>query len=69
MIDVVTYYEASVSEEGEASTLQGDEAGTVGGQTEDALVSQVAAVGDTDVVKTGAAFAQSHQTIVLGRER
>ena len=65
MIDVMTYYEAGVSEEGEPSTLQGDEAGTVGGQTEDALVGQVAAVGDTDVAEAGAALAESHQTLVL----
>ena len=61
----MTYYEAGVCEEGEAGALEGDEAGTVGGQTDDALVAEVAAVRDTDVAEAGAALAESHQTLVL----
>ena len=61
----MTYYEAGVCEEGEGGTLEGDEAGTVGGQTDDALVGEVTAVGNTDVVQTGTSLEESHRPVIL----
>lgn len=61
----MTYYEAGVCEEGEAGTLQGDEARTVGGQADDALVSEVTAVRNTDVVQARATLEESHHPVIL----
>ena len=61
----MTYYEAGVCEEGEAGTLQSDEARTVGGQADDGLVRQVTAVRNTDVVEAGRSLGQRHHPLVL----
>ena len=61
----MTYYEACVSEEGEAGRLQGDEAGTVCGEADDTLVGEVTAVGNTDVVQTGTTLEESHRPVIL----
>ena len=61
----MTYYEACISEEGEAGRLQGDEAGTVRGETDDTLVGEVTAVRNTDVVEAGRSLGQRHHPLVL----
>ena len=61
----MTYYEACVSEEGEAGRLQGDEAGTVCGETDDTLVGEVTAVRNTDVVQAGTTLEESHRPVIL----
>ena len=61
----MTHDEGGVSEEGESSTLQGDQLGTVGGQADDALVSELGAGGDAEVTDIRAALQQGHQSLVL----
>ena len=63
--DGMTHDEGGVSEEGESSTLQGDQLGTVGGQADDALVSELGAGGDAEVTDIRAALQQGHQSLVL----
>ena len=60
-----TYNEAGVGEEGETGTLESDQLGTVVGQADDCLVSQLAAGGDTEITDIGATLQQGHHALVL----
>jgi len=55
---------ASVGEMRESGALEGDQAGAVGRQCHQTLVSEMRAIGDTDASKTGAPLSQLNHSFI-----